>query len=459
MTLTSSTASIPDASAYTRARGYPLFDALLNRRSRRFGEGMHMNGGPLAYTSPSAPRPLTLHEEAALAFSACGLTGPTVADMPFETGNVPESGDGNCLMSLFGRTVPSADAVHAVSVFVINDSGTWLLKRPQDISPSEMGDLVRSAREYQLVDVYERSRVQISAQRVEVARDANVMLAFNKWASNRPGTTYFLPVSDVTALTISAMFILFSESMGVYVLDDRNGFAPAGLKRHARSRGGHLHDNPRGEHMQVPLSFVEGVVHELAAIEQGMILQNLGLMTQALGLGGFVHFAAHPYAWFEALGFQTQPLAATRTAGAGPIVKLMARLLGQDRTLPTAVGLEQNGRALLKPFCPPLYRSMEEAVLAFVAYKFGPGWGTFRDGGEHSLWRAPATVQAGIPAYTERQIAATVDCCEYIYKRYGRFPLSNGPFRTTVAYQAHHLDTSFYDRFYRPDGVGGRADA
>ena len=32
-------------------------------------------------------------------------------------------------------------------------------------------------------------------------------------------------------------------------------------------------------------------------------MQNLGLMTQALGLGGFPHFAAHPFGSTEALGF------------------------------------------------------------------------------------------------------------------------------------------------------------
>jgi hypothetical protein len=38
------------------------------------------------------------------------------------------------------------------------------------------------------------------------------------------------------------------------------------------------------------------------------MLQNLGLMTQALGLGGFPHFAAHPFIWFQALGFRMQEI-------------------------------------------------------------------------------------------------------------------------------------------------------
>ena len=47
---------------------YSLLDALLARRSRRFGKGMRLNGGPLAYESVQEPEPLSLAEEAVLAF-------------------------------------------------------------------------------------------------------------------------------------------------------------------------------------------------------------------------------------------------------------------------------------------------------------------------------------------------------------------------------------------------------
>src|SRR6266498_4905421 len=43
------------------------------------------------------------------------------------------------------------------------------------------------------------------------------------------------------------------------------------------------------------------------------------------------------------------------------------------------------------------YRSMEEAVLAYVDYKYAQGRGTFRDGGAHTAWRDGAAVQAEIP--------------------------------------------------------------
>lgn len=135
------------------------------------------------------------------------------------------------------------------------------------------------------------------------------------------------------------------------------------------------------------------------------------------------------------------------------MTKRLLRILNRDLPVSTAVGLEQDGKTLIKPFCPPYYRDMEEAVLAFVDYKRTWGSGTHRDGGDATNWREGARVQAGIPNYSDAAIAATISYCEYVYNRYGRFPANSGPFRTVLAYQAHHLDPDFYDRFYHPEAL------
>jgi len=198
---------------------------------------------------------------------------------------------------------------------------------------------------------------------------------------------------------------------------------------------------------------VETWVAEFVAIEHGAILQNLGLMTQALGLGGFPHFAAHPFIWFQALGFRMEDIPLSRLVGAGSVRNAGMKLLGKDLPVPSAVGLERGGEPLIRPFSPPYYPTMRDAVLAFVDYKYAEGRGTMRDGGAATGWSDPARVQAGIPRYPDRTIEATIAYCEYVYNRYGRFPAMCGPFRGILAYQAHHLDTDFYERFYRPGVV------
>jgi len=66
---------------------YPLLDAILYRRSRRFSQGMNLAAAPLAYRSASEPLSLGEEEEAALAFAACGVTGHALAELPYASGS------------------------------------------------------------------------------------------------------------------------------------------------------------------------------------------------------------------------------------------------------------------------------------------------------------------------------------------------------------------------------------
>lgn len=436
----------------TALSGYPLMDALLWRRSRRFAPGMRLNGGPLEYHSTAAPRPLSTDEQAALAFAACGITGHTLAELPYEDGGIPGAGGGNIVARFTGRTVPSGDGIHAVSLFVIDDDGVSWVRRPQDLDRAEIPELIRLAHDRELRPLYDRVRVRVSDERPDVERALPFVPPFNQYSANVAGTTYFLPVAETTALMINLLLSAFDDEFAFYVLDERNRFEPAGLAKFARSRGGHL-DDDLGSGRVVTVGFLDTWLAEFAAIEQGAILQNLGLMTQALGLGGFPHFAAHPYAWFQALGFRMADPRFSRTIGAGPLTTTVLRLTGRDIPMPTAVGFEHEGEPLLRPYCPPYHRNMEEAVLAFVDHKFAPGQGTLRDGGEQTGWADGAAVQSAIPRHSDRAIAATIAYCDYLYRRYGRIPTNSGPFRTVLAYQAGDLDQRFYDRFYRPGAL------
>lgn len=437
-----------DDPAAIAMKQYSLFDALLNRRSRRFGKGMRLNGGPLAYESQESPQPLTPTEEATLAFAACGITGYALGELPYDTGDVPAAGDGNIMIHLVGRTVPSGDSSHAITVFVINDEGTWFLKRPQDFPRHDITGLIAAAREQRLVELYERGRVRIAATRLEVPRDLPYVTTFNKWSGNVPGTTVFLPVAELTGLAINILLVALSEASGYFLLDDRRNYRPAGLGQFARSKGGHLYDDPALGRVAT-VSIAQEWLYEFAALEQGAVIQNLSLMAAALNLGGFPYFAAHPYIWTQTLGFRMEQLPFTRTIGAGPLMSQLIRLLKRDIPVPTAVGLEHEGQVLIKPYCPPYYRNMEEAVLAFVDYKWGTQ-GTLKDN-TATGWQDAPSVQTAIPRPDDKAIAATIAYCDYVYKRYGRFPPGSGPFRTVLAYQAHHLDEAFYRQFYRSE--------
>lgn len=419
---------------------------LRGRRSRRFGLGMKMPTGPLAYQSQTPGVRLTEEEEALLAFAACGVTGFALADLAYERG------EGGTMMGGFlGRTIPSGDALHAAALIVMNQEATYYLKRPQDFAPGEVRDLAGLAEKGAYVELYQRSRVKIRDGRAMPSTAAPFNLNINHWSLYDPAATYFLPVNELTHMYINGLLESFNETTGVFLIDERAGFRPAGVGRFAQSRGGHLQDDPRKNLIGTVQQF-ESVVSQFVMAEQAMMIQNLSLMTQAIGLGGFPHWAAHPFAWFQALDFRMAQMPASQFLAMGWARGWLVRLLGLDQNVPYAVGLERNGVPLLKPFCPPYYPSMEAAVRAVVELKFGPQ-GVFRQKATESAWSEPASVAAASSEPSAATIAATVAYCEYIHHQYGRFPAYHTPLGTGLGFQANHLDLGFYERHYRPEAL------
>ncbi len=439
-------------------------EAVVHRRSRRFSVGATLNGGGLAYKSPQDPLPLSTLEEAILVTAATGISGYPLGDLPYQSGDVPEGGGGNAMAAFNGRTVASADGVHGTALFVINDEGTFLVKRPQDLAHAEIGDLGQMTRDRRLEEIYKRLRVRIHDQRTQIPREVPHMFSFNKWSTNLPGTTYFVPASEMTVMYINLLLSTFDEEMAFFLVDERNGYAPAGIAKFGKSRGGRLNDDLNARVPRVgTIHVVESIVADFLMAEQAFMGHNLMLAEQAMGLGGWSHFAtARPTSWFEALGFRmgAQPLSRNIGTGLGRVflMGLLGRfdgvtrlinsfdaglrnavlnLLGRNLQIPVPLGFEHNGEVLLKPYCPPYYKSMEEAVLAFIDYKMSSLKG---DG---TAWKDGQTVAATIPKFSDQCIAATIAYADYVFKRYGNFPCYYAPFRMTFGHQAHHLDLSF----------------
>jgi hypothetical protein len=431
-------------SATDNLRAYPLLDALHNRRSRRFGLGMKMTAGPLAFHSQHPPLPLTEDEEALLVFAASGITGRTLLDLSFS----PEQGGAIVARSL-GRTIASGDAIQTVALVVTNDDATYLIKRPQDYPAGARFRSTPMFHQRNYNELYRHSRIKIKNGRAAPPVVPFFNVNVNRWSLYASGTTYFLPVNELTFMYINGLLEIFNEQTGAFVVDERANFQPAGLKRFARSRGGHLvDDSVAGRTLTVQR--LELMVSEFVTVEQGMMLQNLGLMAQALGLGGFPNFAEHESSWFQALDFRMGEMRAGQYLGANRMVRCLLSLLGRNHTVSYPLGLERDGRPLLQPYCPPYYPTMKDAVRSVVDVKFGRE-GLFRGGAKHGGWRDPRRIVDAVPDISAAAVDATVAYCDYIHSRYGRFPAYMPPFRTVLGFQACHLDQEFYDRHYQSE--------
>jgi hypothetical protein len=421
-----------------KALSYPLFSAIFNRRSRRIAKGLRtVAAGSHTFTSSEPPQPLSEFEEAVL-ISAIGITGFNLPDRPFEDEQKqPILGTPN--LSFAGRAAGSTDNSQPTSFFLINDSGTYFLRK---LKPGEV-DLAAPPTPEEMIRRAQIAKVRVLAERLEFPRKFPYYLDSNRFLSNVPGTTVFLPVVDMTRQYINALMYILTEPDGSrpLILDDRNFYLPAGV--HKWKRNGFLNKD-----LKISLGALGSMRTQ---IEADLLLQNLMLCLQAIGLGGWIHAAigppyllGHPY-----FAKETKGLAFRHVVPGWGLLELFrwGSFLPILRANP--VGLD----GLMESYCPPYYKDMSAAVDAVVAEKralyddrafFNR---IFKEGGGEFV--------AEVPFTKPEVIECTKDICNYIYNTHGRFPAHvDAIYVPGVWIQAHHLSLDYYDTLFN----GGYTD-
>ncbi|HEY8411764.1 MAG TPA: hypothetical protein VIK76_10190 [Pyrinomonadaceae bacterium] len=422
---------------------YPLFSAFFNRRSRRVSKGIKsMQAGSLSYTSEQKPQPLDPLEEALL-IAATGITGVTIPDMPF-TSDDGKPLVGSPMLEINGRTASSPDNAQAAHFFMINDTGTYLLKKPDNVDPFYFrGELTPQ----KLIDYAEKCKVRVLDHRLEFPREYPCYIGRNKYVSNLPGSTLFVPVVDLTKQYINGLMFLLSQPAGFRpaFLDDWNFYRPAGVKRWIKS--GFLNKD-----LPIPLGYTNTFrIH----IEADLLVQNLLLTIQALGLGGWVHAAfIGPLLLGDAEYAQKYGAGLNfRFVKARKWKRLTRFMVPPPAWRDNPVGIDK----LLEAHCPPYFENMDAAVDDLLKHKYGPG-GLYKDPQYLNTVFKDGLAQKFIdevPHYSDEVVACVKDVCNYIYNTYGRFPAHVDAWHVPgVWVQAHHLDLNYYDQLYR----GGYSD-
>src|ERR1700745_3356536 len=219
------------AAPLNHAWSYPLFEALYRRRSRRFGRGFEMQEGPFRYKSAHAPVPLTELEEALLVGAGAGFSGLAFWDLPTPA---PYAGRS-------GRTFPTTRPGGHTALFITNDDGFHVLD--DKVAASKLREIETAEERAKILDVYRAQRRTLKPGRLDIPRRAPTISQHDHWDSNRPGSTLFLPVCDISASLISliAQFVdpalrrYASAGGGFNIVDDRRGFRPAGTERWLKS--------------------------------------------------------------------------------------------------------------------------------------------------------------------------------------------------------------------------------
>src|SRR6185369_8112751 len=130
------------------------------------------------------------------------------------------------------------------------------------------------------------SKVKLAETRPEFPREFPYYLDSNRFLSNVPGSTILFPVVELSQQYINALMYLLTESDGhrPVLLDDRNFYLPAGVRKWIKN--GFLSGD-----IKIPLGFL-GMMR--TQFEAELLLQNLILLLQAMGLGGWIHASVAP---------------------------------------------------------------------------------------------------------------------------------------------------------------------
>src|SRR5438477_5997904 len=217
---------------FHKALEYPLISAILNRRTRRIGKGIKsVPAGSLTYSSNEKPQPLTPLEEALLIFTT-GITGISLHDMPFQRPDGSEI-PLTLYLNLPGRGASSPDNVQMTYFFLINDEGTYFLKRPALENPREFwaGGVTPD----KVIKLAEMCKVKVLDGRLEYnTREFPIYMGTNQYLSNLPGSTILVPVQDLSQYYINVLIYLVGQARTGYRaswIDDWRFYRTAGVKK------------------------------------------------------------------------------------------------------------------------------------------------------------------------------------------------------------------------------------
>lgn len=425
----------------------PLVEALWRRRTHRVSRGSSIEAGSMSYTSSEPRTPLTALEEAVL-IAVTGCTGLTMPDRPFADPRNHQPIMAKPNLNMVGRTAGSPDNAQGTHFLLINDTGTYYLRK---LPPDESGASILDPDA--LLARAEQAKVKLLDRRIDVPdgnRDFPAYLDSNRFLSNLPGTTILFPVVDLSRQYINAIMYLLTQPEGARptIVDDRNFYRIAGVRRWVRN--GFLN-----ERIKLPLGNLGAMRTQ---IEADLLLQNLMLTADSMGLGAWIHATIAPPVLLGDPKFRGRYGSMLDFDWVVPKWKV-ADIVRWGVPLPraaalraNAVGLRRLGESLIKASCPPNYATMDDAVDAVIADKFGPD-GIYAD---EALFARIYKGEFGgrylkeASNYAQDVIACTRDVCNYIYDTHGRFPAHTEAIHVPGAWlQVHHVEQGYYEKFFR----------
>ena len=402
---------------FDEMRKFPLLEALLGRRSRRFFMGAEIPDGVFKYRSKHEPAPLSQLEKL-LVVAACGGNTSWHHMIHRAARYAPDLSTYSGAAS--GRTFPSAAGFHTSQTFFTDDTGVYLLDA-RDARPfaerSAKGQLDLS----ELLASLESCVRKIDDGRLKLPPEVPHVEAHNTWVANHPGSLLVIPVADLAQHALLGLCYLLQNGQVLY--DNIHGRSIPGIEAFSD-----LVDPGS----VWPITFFDQLTLSEVMIEIGASCYAGCLMLQAMGLGGWMFNGMDP---FSVLGASGDP----KVPGLGFAFET------DDRwPYPNVTGRP----GVMAAYCPPNFSSMREAVEAVAQRKFGTG-GPYHPN-TPGPWKDSARVRGAARPHDERFKACVALQAQYVFDTFGKFPATVPSIFAMQYLQAFHLDLDFYDELYAP---------
>ena len=375
---------------------------------------------------------------------------------------------GTPFTNVIGRAASSADNAQATAFVMINDAGVWLIKAPKGRDALKLiSGFPRDRKDWTENDwiaAADAVKVRLYEERLEFPRKFPYYHVWNKQMSNVPGTTLLMPIVDCTRGMLNIILNLLSEpdgerptyvddwqrfrpkniaefgawvGSGLGLLDQEIPYQPIGGIKWARSG----FTNPE---IVIPIGLGHAWRLDYEAL---LLLQNLMLMGQAMGLGAWIHASIFPPYIYErdlakgklGLGFRMHEPK-----------KKWKHWPPVPAPLPNPVGID----GVLEALCPPYVNNMDEAVERFLEEKYGEQ-GAYGDKevfakAYNSAAHSQQFLKTAEP-FSKKAIEYLKDIAGYIYDTYGRFPAHVDAWNLPgVWVQFSHLELEYYEKYFDP---------
>ena len=396
---------------------FPLMEALLGRRSRRFFRGAEIPDGVFAHKSTEEPLPLTELEKL-LVVSACG--GNTSWHHMIYRGARYAPHLSNYCAAAGGRVFPSAAGFHTSETFFTDDDGVYVLDMRD--SPACADRAPDGSLDLDTFLEHARKRVRkLQDRRLRIPSEPPFTEAHNTWVFNKPSTLVVIPVGDLSQHVLLNLCYMLQN--GSVLHDDIHKRPIPGIEQ--------FRDIVDIDNVW-PITFIEQWSLSELTVELGASCYAGTLMLQAMGLGGWMFNGVDPFAVLGASGHPDAPGLGFR--------------YDQDERWPYANPTGLPG--VMEGYCPPHYPDMRAAVDALCLRKFGPG-GPFHPD-TPGPWKDSRRVRSAAQPHSERFRACVALQAQYLLDTFGKFPATVPAMFLIMYLQAHHLDLEFYDQFYQP---------